>query len=238
MSGQAGVVQIESDRVCLHHSVKSQRTTHMNLLKPAPGYKVSPALVAINVLVFIALAILNLSLTEYSIQSLYMLGANSSQWIDQGQWWRMVTSLFLHFGLMHLLFNSVSLLFLGRFLEPLLGHTVFLVLYLLMGIGASLTSYIFNKDVISAGASGAIFGLFGIFIVLMLTNLIERRVRQEWLKSIGVILAINLGMGLILPVDNAAHLGGLAAGLICGVLVMPWIRRRVRLMQIRAASRL
>lgn len=200
----------------------------MNLLMPAPGYKVSPALVLINIVVFLALAIMNLSLTDYSVQSLYWLGANFSPWVDQGQWWRLLSSLFLHFGLMHLLFNSVSLLFLGRFLEPLLGHTVFFVLFLVMGITASLTSYVFNKEVISAGASGAIFGLFGIFIVLLLSNLVEKRVRQEWLKSVGVILAINLGMGLILPVDNAAHLGGLFSGLVCGLLAMPWIKMRLK----------
>lgn len=200
----------------------------MNLLMPAPGYKVSPLLVLVYILVFIAMAVLNLSFSEYSVESLYWLGANFSPWVDQGQWWRLGSSIFVHFGLMHLLFNSISTLFLGRFLEPLLGHSVFLVLFLAMGIGASLASYTFNKEVFSAGASGAIFGLFGIFIVLMMSNLVKPQVRTEWLKSIGVILAINLGMGLILPVDNAAHLGGLASGLVAGVIVMPLIRSRVR----------
>lgn len=200
----------------------------MNLLMPTKGYKISPLLVLLYGLVFIAMAIMNLSFSQYSVESLYWLGANFSPWVDQGQWWRLGSSIFVHFGLMHLLFNSVSTLFLGRFLEPLLGHTVFLLVFIAMGVCASLTSYVFNKEVFSAGASGAIFGLFGIFIVLMMSNLVKPQVRNEWLKSIGMILAINLGMGLILPVDNAAHLGGLASGLIAGILVMPLIRHRIR----------
>ncbi|EAR08194.1 rhomboid family intramembrane serine protease [Reinekea blandensis] len=203
----------------------------MNLLLPAPGYKISPLLVLIYGLVFVAMSIMNLSFTQYSIQSLYWLGANFSPWVDAGQWWRLGTSIFVHFGLMHLVFNSVSTLFLGRFLEPLLGHVAFIVVFLTTGLCASMASYVFNKEVYSAGASGAVFGLFGLFIVLVLSNLVRPEVRNEWLKSIGVILVINLGMGLVLPVDNAAHLGGLASGLVAGVIALPLIRARLRRMR-------
>ena len=137
---------------------------------------------------------------------------------------------------MHLIFNSVSTLFLGRFLEPLLGHVAFIVVFLVTGLCASMASYVFNKEVYSAGASGAVFGLFGLFIVLVLSNLVRPEVRNEWLKSIGVILAINLGMGLVLPVDNAAHLGGLASGLVAGVIALPLIRARLRRMRSLSSS--
>ncbi len=200
----------------------------MNLLTPTSGYKVSPALVAINVVVFIVLAVMNLSVTQFSPQSLYWLGANYSPWVDQGQWWRFITSMFLHFGVAHLLFNSVSLLFLGKIIEPLLGHINFIGLYLITGIAGSAASYVFNKGVVSAGASGAIFGLFGIFIAILLSNIMRKDIRDQWLKSIGAILAINLGMGLFLPVDNAAHIGGLVSGLILGFAFIPVIKRRLK----------
>lgn len=200
----------------------------MQLWTPGPGFKVSPVISGINILVFIVLAAWNLSLTQYSPASLYWLGANFASWVEQGQWWRFLTSMFLHFGIMHLLFNTVSLLFLGRILEPMLGHVPFALVYLITGITGSAASYLFNDAVVSAGASGAIFGLFGVFIAVLLTNIMRKEVRDEWLKSVGGILAINLGMGLFLPVDNAAHLGGLISGFILGVLMIPFIKKRLR----------
>jgi len=200
----------------------------MNLLKPEPGYKVSPTLVAANILVFIAFSIANLSFTQFSPASMYWFGANFSNWVEQGQWWRFVSSLFLHFGPMHLIFNCVSILFLGRIIEPLLGYFNFGGLYFVTGIIASSASFTFNKDVFSAGASGAIFGLFGVFIAILLSNIIRKDLRDEWLKSVGTILVINLGMGFILPVDNAAHIGGLLSGLVLGFAFIPAIRRRLR----------
>ena len=83
----------------------------MTLLTPAPGYKVSLVFAAINVVVFAVLSAMNLSLSDFSVKSIYWLGANYAPWVDQGQWWRFITSMFLHFGVMHLAFNSVSILF-------------------------------------------------------------------------------------------------------------------------------
>ena len=200
----------------------------MNLLTPTAGYKVSPALVAINTLAFLALAAMNFSFTQFSNESLYLLGANFSPSVEQGQWWRFLTSMFLHAGAAHFLFNSVSILFVGKIIEPLLGHLNFLGLYLMTGIAGSAASFVFNKDVISVGASGAIFGLFGIFIAILLSNIMHKDIRDQWLKSIGAILAINLAMGLIFPIDNSAHLGGLVSGVILGFAFIPAIKRRLR----------
>jgi len=107
---------------------------------------------------------------------------------------------------------------------------MFTIVYLTTGICGSLASYWFNKGVLSAGASGAIFGLFGVFIALLLSNMIEAKKRAELLKSVGVILVINLGLGLILPVDNAAHIGGLLSGTIIGTLLLPLMREKRRKM--------
>lgn len=193
-----------------------------------PLFFISPLLIGLNVLVFVAFSAMNLSFTQYSGESLYLFGANYSPWVEQGQWWRFLTSMFLHFGLTHLAFNCISLMFLGRIIEPLLGKVGFLIVYLTTGVAGSFASYVFNKEVFSAGASGAIFGLFGVFIAVLLGNLMPKATRDAWLKSVGAILAINLALGLLLPVDNAAHLGGLFSGFILGVTLIPLMKKRLR----------
>jgi rhomboid protease GluP len=203
----------------------------MKLWTAGPGFIISPILAACNIILFIILAGMNLSVTDFSYQSLYWLGANYSPWVDDGQWWRFVSSMFMHFGIMHLLFNTVSLLYLGRLLEPKIGSLPFTIIYFVTGIAGSFASYTFNKGVFSAGASGAIFGLFGLFIAILLSNIIRKDIRDQWLKSIGVIVIINLGMGLLLPVDNAAHLGGLISGIVIGFAVVPLIKRKIRRLQ-------
>ena len=200
----------------------------MLLWTPGPGFKVSPVLALINVVVFLVLCVINLSFTHFSNQSLLLLGANFHPLVDQGQWWRLLSSVFLHLSVAHLLFNCISLLFLGRLLEPILGHVKFLIAYIATGLAAGFASYWLNDNVISAGASGAIFGLFGIFIVLLLSNLFEPRVRNYWLKSVGGILALNLVLGLVLPIDNAAHIGGLISGVVAGLVLMPFIYKSIR----------
>ncbi|MEJ2066046.1 MAG: rhomboid family intramembrane serine protease [Reinekea sp.] len=186
----------------------------MNLLIPTKGYIASPVMVYINGLVFLILVAINMSFTQFSNQSIFLLGANLSNAIDQGQWWRFVSSMFLHLSVLHLLFNCAFLLFLGRFLEPMLGTGLYIVLYFATGIAGSLASYLFNKDVFSAGASGAIFGLVGIFIAILLSNIIQKQQRDELLKTFAGIIGLNLALGLVLNVDNAAHIGGLASGIV------------------------
>lgn len=196
----------------------------MQIWMPGPGFRVTPVLILINAFMFLVLAISNFSLSTFSVQSGITLGANYGPLVLDGQWWRLLSSLFLHWSLMHLLFNMVSLLFLGRIIEPLIGHATFLTVYLITGICSGLASLYFNQNVVSAGASGAVFGLFGIFVSLLMSNLVRKDVRIQWLKSIGAILAINLAMGLFLPVDNAAHMGGLVSGVVIGLLLLPLIR--------------
>lgn len=194
-----------------------------------PGGKlllVSPSLVAINCIIFLLLAAANLSFSSFSPQSLYYLGVNFSPWVEQGQWWRLLSSVFLHFGLMHLAFNSISTLFLGRLLEDFVGRRIFLLVYLLTGIAGSLASFNFNKEVFSAGASGAVFGILGLFITILLANVLPKDVRNRWLKDIGVLLVINAAIGFFAPVDNAAHIGGLIAGALLGVVLLPLMKRR------------
>lgn len=132
-----------------------------------------------------------------------------------GEWWRLVTSAFLHGSILHIAFNMYVLFVLGPPLERILGHARYLVLYLVAALGGSVASYAFSDiRTVSVGASGAIFGLMGALIVA------GRRLKAD-IRQVAVLLGINIVIGFIAPgVDWRAHLGGLITGAaIAGVLV-------------------
>jgi rhomboid protease GluP len=143
-------------------------------------------------------------------------GGNLRQYTTAGDWWRLMTSVFVHIGIIHLLFNMYALFTVGIYLEPLLGRWKFLFAYLCTGIFASLTSIFWHDDTVSAGASGAIFGLYGFFLSLLTTKLLDPQTKKALLTSIVVFVGYNLLYGMKDGVDNAAHLGGLISGFVLG----------------------
>lgn len=131
--------------------------------------------------------------------------------VATGEVWRLLTATFLHLDLIHLLFNMYALYLFGPTLEGLLGRARFSALYLVSGLGGSAASYAFS-DVLqpSIGASGAVFGLLGAFLV------VARRTGRD-ARSLYVILALNLAYGFYASgIDWRAHLGGLVAGVLTG----------------------
>jgi membrane associated rhomboid family serine protease len=159
--------------------------------------------------------------------TLMALGANQADAVWHGQWWRLVASMFLHDGFLHILFNGWALYQLGSLFELWLGSSRLLATYFVSGICGSFASVLWNTygggDPLrpSVGASGAIFGLLGGLIAFLL----RRRSRLTPLaKSLLIQLllwaGINLFLGVTFPlIDNAAHLGGLVAGLAVGLLL-------------------
>ena len=157
--------------------------------------------------------------------SLTALGANYGPAIRAGQYWRLVTSMFLHGGLLHLALNGWALFQLGALLELLMGSSRMLLIYFGSGIAGSLASAVFTQKP-SVGASGAIFGLLGALIAFLLRR---RGALTPQGKSILMQLvgwaAINVFFGFSTTgIDNSAHLGGGAAGLLLG-FVLPEPRR-------------
>ena len=133
------------------------------------------------------------------------------------EYWRLLTVALTHGGIMHLFFNMYALLILGNSLERAIGQKKFLAIFLISQIGASLASIYFSAfNVVSVGASGAIFGLFGALIV------VSKRYGLDT-KQTYVIIGINFAIGFIFPgIDWRAHLGGLIAGFIAAsVLLSP-----------------
>lgn len=172
-------------------------------------------LIAINVLLFILLEMNGGSTT---IETLIEFGAKyNTAIIIEGEWWRLISSMFLHIGFLHLLMNMLAILYLGSAVEKIFGNMRFLFIYFVAGIGGSIASFAFSTS-ISAGASGAIFGLFG---ALLYFGVIHKRLFFQTMgSSILLIIAINLVIGLTIEeIDMAAHLGGLVAGFFASAVV-------------------
>jgi rhomboid protease GluP len=149
---------------------------------------------------------------------LLRLGANFPPLVRHGEYWRLVASMFLHIGVVHLLLNGWALYQLGSLFELLMGSWQLLAVYFVTGIMASLASVVFTHN-LSAGASGAIFGLLGALISFLLRRRRTLLPRGKGLLSqLAFWAVINVVFGFSMPgIDNAAHLGGFATGLLLGL---------------------
>ncbi|MBN3583738.1 rhomboid family intramembrane serine protease [Algoriphagus aestuarii] len=198
----------------------------LSIFYPTEGYFVTPILIIINLLVFSAMVVSGVHFLIPHGQDLLNWGANYLPATLNGQVWRLLTSIFLHIGILHLILNMYALLYIGILLEPILGKSRFLFAYLLSGITASLVSIQWNQLHISAGASGAIFGMYGVFLALLISNFLEKSVRKAFLSSIVVFVGYNLLVGLNpeSQIDNAAHIGGLICGIIAGFAFIPGLK--------------
>lgn len=196
-------------------SVRQPRTAYGGKLTARPG-TVSMLLIAANVAVFVLASIGGAGLgLGGGTSAVYRSFAMYPPAVASGEYYRLLTSMFLHFGLLHIGFNMYALYLLGPQVETALGRWRFGSLYLLAGLGGSGASYLFSPvNVLGAGASGAIFGLFAAYFVL------ARRAGAQTGQIVGLI-GINLLLGLVLPgIDYRAHLGGLVVGaLTTAVLV-------------------
>src|SRR5690606_30731522 len=208
-------------------TTKEKITDFFSIFKPTEGYLISPILININLLVFITMLASGVHILMPESQDLLKWGANFRPMTLGGQWWRLFTACFLHIGILHLLLNMYALLYIGLLLEPYIGKTRFLAAYLISGIAASMTSLWWHDLTISAGASGAIFGMYGVFLALLTTNLLDKSVKRALLTSIAVFVGYNIlnGMRADSGIDNAAHIGGLISGLIIGYVFVPSLKQ-------------
>lgn len=141
-------------------------------------------------------------------------GSNYAPLTLNGEWWRLFTSLFLHFGILPIVLNMYCLYVAGRYLEPLLGRLRFVTVFLCSGILGELFSLWWHQGEarINAGTATGLFGLYGLFVALLTTKLIRADIRSRLLQSCLVFIAINLLIGLRPYADNAINIGGLLSG--------------------------
>lgn len=186
-----------------------------------PDLFVTKILVAMNVAIFLAMIAGGISPINPTIDNLIHWGADyGPRTIAHGEWWRLGMAMFLHIGIIHLAFNMFVLWQAGPFVERLLGNAGFTIVYLVSGLAGSLVSVAWNPYVVSAGASGAIFGLYGALLGFLVihrdADLAEVLLPVK--NSALIFIGYNIVFGFIRAgTDVAAHLGGLAAGFICGL---------------------
>jgi rhomboid protease GluP len=202
------------------------RTPWVRRDRPMVG--ITQAIVGINCAVFLAMCIQIVMGKAPEGSSIMNFGAQVSLWGDNvgaltlsGEWWRLLTSVFVHGGLFHIAFNMWALWNLGLLCEALYGPWTYATIYLICGLGASLASAAWHPNVPSVGASGAIFGLAGALIAAFKLGefSVPRSALSGTLRSLGAFVFYNLLFGFLPGIDNTAHIGGLVTGLIVGALI-------------------
>ena len=185
------------------------------------SYPVVPTIVVANVVAYACLLVVSGRVTEPNVANLLEWGANFGPRTLHGQWWRLFTSMFLHFDVLHLGLNMWVLWKVGRLVERLVGSAAFAMLYIAAGLLGSVASLAWNPSVISAGASGAVFGVVGALFAFVATHraVVPAELFRSLRGSLVGFLGYNLLFGLLIPgVDMAAHIGGLVAGAASGML--------------------
>jgi len=177
-----------------------------------------PLLLVLNSGVFVAMVLTGGSWDDPSLLELLRAGANHGPYVAQGDWWRLVSCAFVHIGFVHFMVNMASL-FALRIVESFYGSGAFLLLYLMCALGGSACSVLWHPGQVSAGASGALFGIAGALLAFFVAHRhsIPELLFRPVLRNLIVLLALNLFYGAMVPaVDNIAHMGGLLTGLIVG----------------------
>lgn len=230
-----------------------------------PQWALSPAtylLVGANCLVFVAMVLRGVSLASPNAEQLLQWGAgNAGAVLSGGEWWRIVTAMFVHVGVLHLALNMWCLWNLGLLAEPLLGSAGVIAVYILTGAAGNLLSTFVNwiwyhgagsslgmvyYGPVGAGASGAVFGIAGALIVLLKSRRLPvppfelRRLRKSviYFAAINLIIGFSISFGTRvvgagLSIDNMAHLGGFTSGLLFAAPLVPRLGSPRKLFAIR-----
>lgn len=176
-------------------------------------------LIALNALAFLICVILNRSLFTFDTETMIRLGVDYGPRTTNGEWWRLLTAIFLHYGLIHFAMNMYVFFDIGRLIERFVGARAFLIVYLLSGLTGSLFSLARHPQAAGAGASGAIFGLYGVLLALLVRH--HKSFTPAGMRRLGkgalIFVFLNIAIASMIPfIDQTAHLGGLAGGFFFG----------------------
>jgi rhomboid protease GluP len=215
-----GYSEIERNRFLTGKKPKQDDLVDMlYYLVPKGDHFATSIILDLNILAFLLMVFSGINILSPNGIELLQWGANRRLETTDGEWWRLLTSMFLHGGIMHLILNISGLVIAAIFVEPLLGRKNYFILYILSGICGSVASIWWYPNTISVGASGAIFGLYGAILGLLLTNAFPEGGKKGILMMIGIYVGINLLWGLTGGIDNAAHIGGLLSGALIGLIL-------------------
>jgi rhomboid protease GluP len=224
---EQGLMQLQQQTIFLYEQQNKEAEELDRVMNLSSGSMTATyVIMALNIIVFCWMVFSGVNIFQPEVDDLVKWGGNYKPLTTGGEWWRLFTAVFVHVGIIHLALNMYAFYMVGMYLEPMLGKIKFVAAYITTGILASLISIWWNQNsIISAGASGAIFGMYGVFLALLSTSLIPAATRKALLTSIGIFVFYNLVYGASSKtIDNAAHLGGLFSGLIVGYLFLPVIK--------------
>lgn len=222
-SGGSGLMPSIPIDSCPECAKAAEAAFHRLLTEATPRVFITPIIIALNLAVFAVMLATGVSIFAPQINQLLKWGADYGPQTLSGEWWRLLSSVFVHIGIAHLLLNMWCLWRLGRLAERMFGNWTFLAIYLLSGLGGSLASMSWNPMIVSAGASGAVFGVAGGLVAFWYFGKVAlpRSIIKRDLVSILTFVGYNLAFGFSKEgVDNAAHLGGLLVGLALGALLL------------------
>lgn len=198
------------------------------LSQHTPRVWVTPTMLGLNVAVFLLMVVAGgVSPMNPTSENLLRWGADFGPYVTGGQPWRLLTNTFIHVGALHLIMNMIGLWQIGLLVERLLGNAGFIVTYLLAGLCGSLLSMVAHPFTVSAGASGAIFGIYGALIAYLLRHRgsVPKMALAALQKTAITFVAFNVIYGLRAKgIDMAAHMGGLVGGAAAGVAVASPLR--------------
>jgi membrane associated rhomboid family serine protease/Flp pilus assembly protein TadD len=221
-SGGGGLMPSIPIDTCPECTIAAEAAFHSLLTEATPRIFITPIIIALNLLVFVAMLATGVSFIAPQNGQLLKWGADYGLQTLGGEWWRLLSSVFVHIGVVHLLLNMWCLWSLGRLAERMFGNWTFLAIYLLSGLGGSLASVLWNPSIVSAGASGAVFGVAGALAAFWYFGKVAlpRSIVKRDFVSILTFVGYNLAFGFAKEgVDNAGHVGGLLVGLALGALL-------------------
>ena len=192
----------------------------LEFLDPRGQNKVTAILLLLNIAVFVVMIFLGLNIVSPTPKELLEIGGNRRFEVMNGEYWRLLTSIFIHGGLMHLFMNLFGLGLGASLLEGVLGRTKLFVSFVLCGILASTASIYWHENTVSVGASGAIFGLYGLILAFTAFKIYPNYMRGMTWMLLGLYAGVSLLFGFLGGIDNAAHFGGLISGVILGGILI------------------
>lgn len=186
-------------------------------------YPLTYGIIVLNLFVFLISIVLSGDIVDIDLQTLVDMGALYGPLVVlKGEWWRLLSAMFLHGGMTHILMNMFSLYLIGRGMELYFSRTAYITIYLFSGLAGGVASLYMHPESVGIGASGAIFGVFGALggFFLAHRDRIATERGREILKDFAVIIGLNLFLGLsVASIDMSAHVGGLLTGFVGGFLV-------------------
>ncbi|MCB9232413.1 MAG: rhomboid family intramembrane serine protease [Bacteroidia bacterium] len=198
----------------------------ISLLGPKGPFPITTTLIIVNAGIFLIMIFAGLNLFAPTPQELFEFGGQTRKEVLEGQYWRLITHMFIHAGLMHLFTNMFSLFFGVFLLEQIIGSFRLLLIYLAGGVFSGIVSLWWHDSGVGVGASGAIFCLYGLIFVFTVFKIFPKGMRQVAWLLLGLFAGIGLLLGAVIQADNAAHLGGVVFGIISGLPLILFQRKK------------